>query len=531
VTHVEAKGAFKFASAAKAEAAIETYGADGYGVTAASDWRVAGAYAFIDKTLEFDGDNEGFESCFEAVARAAQEGELDLRVDGAAEHIHLLRSKSSKKPTRTASRAAFGEALSRCRTAWAEIVATLEAKAKKAKAKADALRAAREASSARLLVRTASFERYANALFVRGDTLEVLAGGMLHHLDFDGAPKQAWKVGESTDTLDALLHVGDATVLFSTHGSEALVIVDANGVRSYPMTRAVTAPDYDDRGYVDEVFPSTREGEVIVRERHSLRRIELASGRTLAEVPFEAVQRHDAAAVDIWPRESPRGRTGVRLSDGVAFGFKTEEAGHILVFDDLLEKRADLSFPGERVTALLARDGALLAAVGETYVRGVIAEVLPEGLGAPLVTLRSPGRMQLMGDEGLVVCLGSEAQIFDGLRVTSMRAPMSAQPVVSLDGIRFALADLTYGGEVHAYVDGERAFEANVGTTLNALTWVGESLIGYGYGPTLYWLRAGAEATHIVGHASAIRAVVALDASRFASLDDEGTLRIWDLGR
>ena len=108
---------------------------------------------------------------------------------------------------------------------------------------------------------------------------------------------------------------------------------------------------------------------------------------------------------------------------------------------------------------------------------------------------------------------------------------MSAQPVVSLDGTRFALADLTYGGEVHAYVEGERAFEANVGTTLNALTWVGESLIGYGYGPTLYWLRAGAEATQIIGHTSAIRAVVALDASRFASLDDEGTLRIWDLGR
>lgn len=528
---VKAKGAFKFASAAKAEAAVEMYGTDGYGVTSPSDWKVAGTYAFIDTSLEFDGDNEGFESCFEAMARAAQEGELELRVNDAAEHVLFVRSKSSKKATRSVARAGFGEGLARCRAAWAEAVATLEAKAAKAKAKADALRAAREAISVRLLVHTVSFERYADALFVHGETLEVLAGSMLHHLSFDGTSKQSWKVSEGSGTFDALLHVGDATVLWSTHGSDALVVVDSAGVRSYPLARAATAPDHEDRGYVDEVFPSTRVGEVIVRERHTLRRIELSSGRTLAEVPFEEVQRHDAAAVDVWPRENPRRRTGARLPEGIAFGFNSEETGHIVVFDDLLEKRCELSFPSERVTSLLVRDGVLFAMVGERYARGVLAEVLPEGLGAPLVTLRDPGRPQLLIDDGVIVCTGSEAHLFDGLRTSTTRAPTSAQPVVSPDGSCFALADLTYGGEVHAYVDGERAFEVNVGTTLNALTWVEESLIGYGYGSALYWLRADAEPTQLTGHTSAICALAALDASRFASLDTEGVLRIWDLSR
>jgi hypothetical protein len=192
---VIAKGAFKWGNANSCAAALAEYEAAGYGVLAQSDWKIAGAYAFIDTTIELDADMVGWRESFEQLAASAQEGEVDLDA-GEGSFFRIGKIKGKKKIALTTEKTGFGLPHGERLRMWGAAVEKLQKAELKATQKREADRAAADRAANAILVATHPLGGSGRGMWVEPDgRLTVLTATGLHRVGTDVSQHSPERVG------------------------------------------------------------------------------------------------------------------------------------------------------------------------------------------------------------------------------------------------------------------------------------------------------------------------------------------------
>jgi hypothetical protein len=542
---IEAKGAFKFGTAGKATIALQKYGGTGYGVLSVSDWRVAGAYAFIDKTLEFDVDMVGWRRAFDELALATQEGEIDLREHDGAAFVRLSRGSDKRKALAENRTEGFGEPLAARASTWGDALVKIEKARAKAEAKAAAELAAAVAASQRLLVSSSMLGGPGRGMIAESDgTVTVLAGGSLSRVGPSGVVESHRVDPEGlTGRFGSFTRLDEGTLV--AWAGRDLVVVRADGMKTFALTRARTAPEGLEDADVREVFPSSRPDELLIRERDSVRRLDRVTGKELGEVAFS-----EGVAYRLETAERPR-RAGslegssaaVRVPGGVACAHNDDDSGEVLVLRDDLTEDYRVKLEG-RVAALAVSDGALVALVSSSSIAASLVPLTREGAGQSLFRVGNNHGSITPLEAGLIVCASSSLYWMSPTGVLSRSMETAPSVVVPRGDGTVAVATsedvavmspdaAAWGATVRPPLKGI-VWRADIGIKLKGPIWVGDDLVGFRASDdaTIYRVRRGEQkAQKLLGHSAPVITVVALGGPRFASLAGNGEVRFWDLSR
>jgi len=527
--NIKAKGAFKWSSAAACASALASYEEDGYGVLAVADWKVAGAYAFIDTTLELDADMASWRASFEQVAAAAQEGEVDLDA-GQGGFVRVAREKGKKKLLVGEHKSGFGEPHAARLGAWGDAIKKIEKAEAAAKKKREAERAAAEEASRKVLLASFGLGGPGLGLFAApGGSTVALAGGYLRRVGPAGVTAEHELRGELGDYFCASEIDPETFVVWADSGPSG-VILRGDKRAGFVLERDASAPEHDDRARIVDAFAG-KPGEVIVHEQSTLRRVEMATGRELGRVVFPEIQRE----IDRGEARNvvSRGARGVALPGLIAFARNGDESCEIVAFDHQLTQAFRVEV-AHRVPALVVREGRLFALVAAGFDESLVAPVTRKGLGEPVATINREGkRATPVGEDGWVLCGG-----FHSHAVSEGRPPLAFNHgwVARVVGVGpddlVAIASIEYPGGIDLLREGMivRRIVTPPGISVQGACLVGEEIVWWSYGAVLFRVRPGSSTSErLVGHKGSIRGVVGLGGSRLASLDEQGELRFWDL--